>query len=194
MTFLNEIVNFEYESEYANEYDLSLKPKFSTPKIQSYKGNLKKRWYVYYSYRNPETGKMKRISPIYASANKFKTKEDRMTILTKHRPRLQQQIGLVSSDSTFNLAADLDGNSVIDQRDLALFNQQSVASRPVISAMSGLWYDPSHDGEGWDIQILDQNSAFVTWYTYDGNGRHRNVHGRPDESADGGRDDRPDVE
>lgn len=84
---------------------------------------------------------------------------------------LQQQIGLVESDATFNLAADLDGNQVIDQRDLALFNHQGVETKSVIPAMSGLWYDPAHDGEGWDIQILSDSSAFVTWYTYDKTGR-----------------------
>ena len=41
--------------------------------------DLKKRWYVYYSYRHPETGYLVRQTPIYLDANKrFKTLNDRL--------------------------------------------------------------------------------------------------------------------
>ena len=85
MNFLNEIIKFEYESEYAKHYHLPLKTKFSTPKIASYKGDLSKRWYVYFSFRDPSTGKMKRMSPIYGGANAFKTKRARMAVLQSHQ-------------------------------------------------------------------------------------------------------------
>ncbi len=39
------------------------KVSFSTPKIATSKGDIKKRWYVYYSFRDPSTGKLKRMSP-----------------------------------------------------------------------------------------------------------------------------------
>lgn len=32
--------------------------------------------------------------------------------------------------------------------------------------ISGSWYDPGHDGEGWFVQILDDNKAVVYWFTY----------------------------
>jgi YVTN family beta-propeller protein len=32
--------------------------------------------------------------------------------------------------------------------------------------LSGAWYDPAHDGEGWFVQILDDNRALVYWFTY----------------------------
>jgi hypothetical protein len=35
---------------------------------------------------------------------------------------------------------------------------------------SGSWFDPSHDGEGWLIEILPGNVALVYWFSYDGNG------------------------
>ena len=46
-------------TEYENVYGLKMKKKYSNPVI--YHGgddyDLTKRWYVYYSYRHPETGK-----------------------------------------------------------------------------------------------------------------------------------------
>jgi len=38
-----------------NEHDLEHKKQFSDPKIYDANGDLSKRWYVYFSYRNPET-------------------------------------------------------------------------------------------------------------------------------------------
>ncbi|MCH9698783.1 MAG: hypothetical protein K0U68_11830, partial [Gammaproteobacteria bacterium] len=35
---------------------------------------------------------------------------------------------------------------------------------------SGTFFDPTHDGEGAVIQILENNSAVVYWYTYDQSG------------------------
>src|SRR5690606_18788581 len=67
---------------------LELKKNFSSPKIYSANGDLSKRWYVYFSYRDPSTGKLKRQTPIYANANKFKTKEDRLSILVTYRKSL----------------------------------------------------------------------------------------------------------
>lgn len=62
------------QSAYANAYDLKIKPNYSTPKIYNAGGDLTKRWYVYYSFKNPETGKMERQDPIYADVNRlFKT-------------------------------------------------------------------------------------------------------------------------
>ncbi|WP_282124717.1 site-specific integrase [Algibacter mikhailovii] len=81
------IENFtiEYESEYKSEYDLSQKRNYSTPKIYSASGDLTKRWYVYFSYREPKSGKLKRLPPIYGKVNALKTKEDRLAILTAYR-------------------------------------------------------------------------------------------------------------
>jgi len=67
--------------EYENVYGLKMKNKYSKPKI--YHGgedyDLTKRWYVYYSYRHPETSKLVRQSPIFANFNRlFKTKKERL--------------------------------------------------------------------------------------------------------------------
>ncbi|MCF1422545.1 MULTISPECIES: hypothetical protein [Mangrovimonas] len=85
MLNFTELLEREYENEYESEYDLSLKQKFSTPKIYTGKGDIKKRWYVYFSFADPETGKLKRQKPIYGSANKYKTKEERLAVLTVYQ-------------------------------------------------------------------------------------------------------------
>ncbi|MCP4048820.1 MAG: hypothetical protein GY732_22840, partial [Gammaproteobacteria bacterium] len=36
--------------------------------------------------------------------------------------------------------------------------------------ISGSWYDPSHDGEGFVVQQLDADRALVFWFTYDESG------------------------
>ena len=85
MLNFNQIITIAYDNEYDTAYDLKIKKNFSTPKIYDAKGDLTKRWYVYFSFRIPETGKLKRMSPIYGNANFFKTKEDRLQVLTQYR-------------------------------------------------------------------------------------------------------------
>ncbi len=68
-------------TEYLTEYELK---KYTTPSI--YHGgktfDLSKRWYVYYSFRDPSTGQMERQTPLYNNINKdFKTVASRMKAL-----------------------------------------------------------------------------------------------------------------
>lgn len=88
MISIKEFLIIAYESEYESAYDLSQKRLFSEPKIYTAKGNLNKRWYIYFSFRNPETGRMKRLTPFYGEANKYKTKEERLEVLTVYRKSL----------------------------------------------------------------------------------------------------------
>ena len=87
MSNFKELLTFEYESAYDFAYDLPVKKNYSNPKIYTAAGDLKKRWYVYFSYRNPETGKLKRITPFYGDVNKYKTKEDRLYVLSFYRKK-----------------------------------------------------------------------------------------------------------
>ena len=64
-------------NEYANAYDLEYKSQFSAPKIYDANGDISKRWYVYYSSRNPENDKLERQTPIYAGVNRFKNLRER---------------------------------------------------------------------------------------------------------------------
>lgn len=85
MFTFKQILTFAYESEYESAYDLSKKKLFSNPKIYTANGNLSKRWYVYFSFRDPKTNKLKRLTPFYGNANRYKTKEERMEVLTVYR-------------------------------------------------------------------------------------------------------------
>jgi len=88
MPNLNELLTFDYTNEHVFEHDLLLKSNFSTPNIYSAKGDLNKRWYVYFSFRNPKTGKLQRMKNIYGKTNSYKTKEDRLLFLSAYRKKL----------------------------------------------------------------------------------------------------------
>lgn len=83
-----QIITFAYDIEYESAYDLTKPKNFSEPKIYTAKGDLKKRWYVYFSFRDPENGKLKRLTPIYGKANSYKTTEERLEVLTVYRKTL----------------------------------------------------------------------------------------------------------
>ena len=85
---LNSYLAKEHENEHVLEHSLSKKKKFSAPKIYSANGDLNKRWHVYYSYRNPETGMLERMKNVYGIANRYKTKEDRLAVLSVYRMKL----------------------------------------------------------------------------------------------------------
>ena len=40
----------------------------------------------------------------------------------------------------------------------------------VTAGISGAWFDPTHNGEGWLIQVLDDQTALIYWFTYGPNG------------------------
>jgi integrase len=75
----------DLRTAYKSEYSSFLKDKnYIEAKVyhggKSY--DLKKRWYVYYSFFNPETNKMERQPPITWEANrKYKTKNERLSYL-----------------------------------------------------------------------------------------------------------------
>ncbi len=88
MSSLSNFLTFEYDLEYVLEYDLKKKKQFSQPKIYDAKGDLSKRWYVYFSFRNPETGKLERQASVYGNANSYSTKGERLEVLTMLRRSL----------------------------------------------------------------------------------------------------------
>lgn len=47
------------------------------------------------------------------------------------------------------------------------------ADLPVDSKLSGSWYDPDHNGEGFALQVLENNAALIYWFTYDAFGAQR---------------------
>lgn len=82
----------EYLTEYADDTD---KPKFTGPFI--YHGgpnyDLSKRWYVYYSFRNPSTGKLVRQPTIFKHINRdYKTKKARLKNLNLLKIAVQKML------------------------------------------------------------------------------------------------------
>lgn len=84
------------QTVHENVHDFTMKLNFSEPKIFTggvaisqwsslskieQENALKKDWYIYYSFRNPKTGKLERQPNIKAGANKFKTKKERLEVL-----------------------------------------------------------------------------------------------------------------
>lgn len=83
----------EYATEYATEYAMSNRGQWSKPKIYDAGGDITKRWYVYFSYRDPQTGKMVRQNPIYLGVNKaFKTLAERYANIKRVRAIVEQKL------------------------------------------------------------------------------------------------------
>ncbi|SFS30382.1 hypothetical protein [Lutibacter maritimus] len=72
-------------TEYFTEYSMK---KYS--KVKIYHGGLKKRWYVYFSFQNPKTGRLKRVTPFYGEAHKYKTKSNRMFVLAVYKYKITE--------------------------------------------------------------------------------------------------------
>jgi hypothetical protein len=52
--------------------------------------------------------------------------------------------------------------------------QAGVPNLPSIdSTYSGAWFNPGHDGEGFIVEVLEDEQALVYWFTYDDKGNQR---------------------
>jgi hypothetical protein len=49
----------------------------------------------------------------------------------------------------------------------------SPPAAPEAAAMSGSWYDPTHSGEGYVLEVLADQRALVYWFSFDTEGRRR---------------------
>ncbi|HCQ11664.1 site-specific integrase, partial [Flavobacterium sp.] len=98
--------NFYYIAKHLNisNQKIMSKPNYSIPKI--YTGGidisiwkqlsvdeqskaLKKEWYIYYSFRCPQSGLLKRVTPIKGYANSYKSMKERMQYLNTLRDSLE---------------------------------------------------------------------------------------------------------
>ena len=94
MPYFDQSIIFKFPNEHDLEHAMNIKRQFSKPKIYIANGDLTKRWYVYFSFRNPQTGKMDRMKNIYGIANSYKTKEQRLQVLTAYRINLLKLLKL----------------------------------------------------------------------------------------------------
>jgi integrase len=92
-----------HQNVHQNRHSLD-KKKFSVPKIytggvditlwnellkEEQKQALSKDWYVYYKFIDSNTGKLKRMPNIKGGSNRYKTKKERLLILTQLRDALE---------------------------------------------------------------------------------------------------------
>ncbi|GIZ15321.1 tyrosine-type recombinase/integrase [Capnocytophaga catalasegens] len=90
--FYNKLKN-AYETEYTNAYAMTNRGLYTTPKIYDANGDLSKRWYVYFSFRNPKTGLMERQTPIYLGVNrKYKKFFERKEAIKVLRDALEKAL------------------------------------------------------------------------------------------------------
>jgi len=108
---------------------------------------------------------------------------ERIEVLLTSRPlpagthflQIQNPDGLFSNDFIINTSDlvrdncpnipnpdqnDTDGDGTGDRCDDDAFDFA------ITPGISGSWYDPGHSGEGWFVQLLDENRAVVYWFTY----------------------------
>ena len=51
--------------------------------------------------------------------------------------------------------------------------QAPMAPLPETALLSGSWYDPAHDGEGYIVEVLEDNRVVVFWFSFDPEGNRR---------------------
>lgn len=80
---------------------------------------MAKRWYVWWSYRNPETGRMERQKNLYMGVNFLDTHKERLAVLMEHHRRLVSilEAGFNPYDDTLEIDQ---GHSVAEAIDAAM--------------------------------------------------------------------------
>jgi len=67
---------------------------------------------------------------------------------------------------------------------LCLLMVTGLASAQSARDFSGLWFDPTHNGEGFVVEVVSEELAVVYWFTYDVEGKQRWFIGLADVSGD----------
>jgi len=67
-------------------------------------------------------------------------------------------------------SGSFDINRLSGVHDLSGQAKAAVGVDNVGSGISGSWFNPAHDGEGWIIEVIDAQTALIFWFTYDGEG------------------------
>jgi hypothetical protein len=79
-------MNYSEPKIFTGGVDISAWSKLS---LKEKKEALSKKWYIYYLFRDPKTGKLKRQTNIKAGANLYKDKKSRYHILSKLKESLK---------------------------------------------------------------------------------------------------------
>lgn len=82
-----------------------------------------------------------------------------------------EQAGIPPQITVAQADYDVDGgvDAALDAALAALAGQPARVPDPfaIGTAVSGLWFDPAREGEGWHIQRVSGEAVFVTFYTFD---------------------------
>jgi len=81
--------------------------------------------------------------------------------------------GTINYNSKFKSYADGDHSVTRLTSDDGLSCGNPSQSADPLQAITGTWYDPSHDGEGWLLEYLGNNSVLLYWFTYDDLGNQK---------------------
>lgn len=110
-------LNYSEPKIYTGGVDISAWSKLT---VKEKKASLEKPWYVYFSFRNPETEKLERQPNIKAGANKFKTRKERYAFL-----KTMQQALLELLQYGFNPYED---NTALEK---SMFSEETTTSNKV---------------------------------------------------------------
>ena len=126
--------------------NLLKKKNFSTPKISTggvdisqwsklseaeKKNALTKNWFIYYSYRDSETGNLKRMPNIKGGANRLKTKSERWNYLVTLRDALEFLLEKGFNPYNDNDLALLDENPSEDKKVISNTTNNAVLPQPI---------------------------------------------------------------
>ena len=160
-----------------NVHSLPMK-QFSDPKIytggvdidkwneltsEQKKKALSKRWYVYFSFRDPETKKLVRQDNIHGKVNLFKTKEDRYRNLKLIRERLHALLSLGYNPFTDNQELYDKLNKVFDKttkKEAKVKTESSDSLTPDVIQSNSMTIQNAFD------TALEQKSAVMSYSSY----------------------------
>jgi CubicO group peptidase (beta-lactamase class C family) len=82
---------------------------------------------------------------------------------------------IVSTAADYATSPDTPGIGTVLRESLLLaFALDDETPFPLTSDLNGSWYDPAHDGQGINFEVLNQGQTLVGyWYTYDPEGGHQ---------------------
>lgn len=120
--------------EHFSEHNLKKTKQFGGPYIYDAGGNLSARWYVYYTYRNPVTGKLERQTNIYLNINDYDTVRDR----TKAAKIVQESLKDILKDGHFDPYKQEEVNidkAIVENKDVILLNADKNAEDAIEYAL-----------------------------------------------------------
>ncbi|MEM9530022.1 MAG: S8 family serine peptidase [Pseudomonadota bacterium] len=84
--------------------------------------------------------------------------------------RLSNVAGLTAGDYVIGIVIPAENEFWFQRDPLAVQSGSGTGSVTIDRSFSGAWFDPTHDGEGFLLQVLSDEQALAVWFTYDPQG------------------------